>query len=249
VDALQTNPDSACDRRYHRLLARIQRKYQTTTEDLRFGDITIRFTRVADPDLVLDEIVAEEDRREKISGVRLQDPLHLPYWAELWESALGIAGAMTAMQIAPGTRVLDLGCGMGLAGAAAASMEAHVMLADLEAPALLFARLNCVRFGPKIRVRRLNWQVDRLGERFDLILGADILYERKQWEFLDAFWKEHLADGGSVLLGEPGRQSGELFVPWIAQQGWDLRETAEQIAMKQKPVRIFRLHRKTHAQK
>jgi predicted nicotinamide N-methyase len=215
---------------------------------LSFGGVTIRFTRVAEPDRVLDEIVAEEDRREKISGIRLQDPQHLPYWAELWESALGIAAAITEMKFTESTRVLDLGCGMGLAGAAAAAMGAEVMLADLETPALLFAKLNCLLLSRQVRVRQLNWQVDRLDEQFDLILGADILYERKQWEFLNEFWKAHLAAEGTVLLGEPGRQSGDLFMPWIAERGWKLREGSQRARTERagpdgKAIRVFFLSR------
>jgi len=228
--------------RRRRLLARIQRKYQTLTEEMCFGRMTLEFTRVAEPDRVLDEIVAEEDRREKITGVRLDDPQHLPYWAELWESACGVGAALAKMELNESTRVLDLGCGMGLAGAVAAAMGARVTLADLEAPALLFARLNCLPFADRVRARRLNWQTDRLTEQFDLIIGSDILYERKQWEFLDQFWKAHLAENGTVLLGEPGRQSGELFVPWIGPRGWILTEGLEQ-SPNGKRIRIFRLSR------
>jgi len=237
------NPNSLHDGSYERLLARIQRKYRTITEDLSIGGLKICFTRVAEPDRVLDEIVAEEDRREKISGVRLQDPQHLPYWAELWESAMGIAATVAGMQLTESTRVLDLGCGMGLAGAAAAARGAQVMLADLETPALLFAKLNSLRLSQRVRVRQLNWQVDRLDEQFDLILGADILYERKQWEFLNEFWKAHLAEGGSILLGEPGRQSGDMFKPWIVERGWQLREGSQRARPDGKAIRIFFLNR------
>jgi predicted nicotinamide N-methyase len=242
VNDAKSNPESVQEARYQRLLARIQRKYRTITEDLAIGPVKIRFTRVAEPDRVLDEIVAEEDRREKISGVRLQDPQHLPYWAELWESAIGITATVSGMQLTESTRVLDLGCGMGLAGAAAAARGASVLLADLETQALLFAKLNSVRLSDRVRVRQLNWQIDRLDEKFDLILGADILYERKQWEFLNEFWKVHLAEGGSILLGEPGRQSGDMFKTWIVERGWELREGSQQTRVG-KTIRTFFLNR------
>ena len=102
---------------------------------------------------VLDDIVAKEDRREKQTGVRLEDPPHLPYWAELWESAAGIATALTRRDLNPQTRVLDLGCGMGLAGTVAAALGAQVTFADLEPPALLFARLNSLPYAARIRTR------------------------------------------------------------------------------------------------
>lgn len=225
------------------LRERIGRRFQTVMREVTAGDISIRFTSVADPNRVLDDIVAEEDRREKLLGVRIEDPQHLPYWAELWDSSVGVGAALSKMELTAATRVLDLGCGMGLCGAAAASLGAQVLLADLEAPALLFARLNCLPFGRRVRVRQLNWQIDRLDERFDLIIGADILYERKQWEFLDEFWRAHLAEGGSVLLGEPGRQSGELFVPWIKQRQWFVRESPEELHGRGKKIRLFRLSR------
>jgi len=230
-------------RRRHRLLQRIHRRFQTITEDIDIGEISIQFTRAADPNQVLDDIVAEEDRREKITGIRLDDPQHLPYWAELWDSARGVAAALAKMDLNATTRVLDLGCGMGLCGATAAALGARVLLADLEPPAMLFARLNCLPFGSRVRARRLNWQIDRLHERFDLIFGADILYERKQWDFLNEFWKVHLADEGTVLLGEPGRQSGELFVEWISKHNWHLHESVEPIGDGAKRIRIFRLTR------
>jgi predicted nicotinamide N-methyase len=242
TETLSKSPQSE-PRRRQRLLNRIHRRFRTVTEDIGVGPMSIRFTRAADPNQVLDDIVAEEDRREKITGVRLDDPQHLPYWAELWDSARGVAAALAKMDWSATTRVLDLGCGMGLCGATAAALGAKVLLADLEPPAMLFARLNCLPFGRRVRARQLNWQIDRLEERFDLIFGADILYERKQWDFLNEFWKAHLASAGTVLLGEPGRQSGELFVEWIRSRGWLLEESAEQTGDGPKRIRIFRLTR------
>jgi predicted nicotinamide N-methyase len=229
--------------RRDRLLARIQRRYQTVTESIAAGPFTIGFTRAAEPNRVLDDIVAEEDRREKATGVRLADPPHLPYWAELWDSARGMADVIATMEFPPHTRILDLGCGMGLCGAVAAARGGNVLLADLEPPALLFARLNTLSAGARARVRRVDWQTDSLGEQFDLILGADILYERKQWEFLVEFWKVHLAAGGSILLGEPGRPSGDLFIPWIQQRGWSLWESSIRPRQSDKTIRIFKLER------
>ena len=130
---------------------------------------------------------------------------------------------------------------MGLAGTVAARLGMRVLFADLEPPALLFAQLNSLPDAPRVRTRRLNWQTDRLTEQFDLIIGADILYERKQWDFLEPFWRAHLAPGGTVLLGEPGRQTGEMFIDWIASKGWSLQQHSEPVATRATPIRIFEL--------
>jgi predicted nicotinamide N-methyase len=139
---------------------------------------------------------------------------------------------------------LDLGCGMGLAGTVAARMGMRVLFADLETPALLFAKLNSLPDAARVRTRRLDWRTDRLDERFDLILGADILYERKQWDHLEPFWRNHLAPGGTILLGEPGRQSGDLFDPWIRERGWEVQVHHEKVDSRDTPIRIFALQPK-----
>jgi predicted nicotinamide N-methyase len=225
-----------------RLLHRIQRQFQTVTRKLTVGELTFDFTRIADPDVVLDQVVEEADRRERVSGKREHDEdLHLPYWAEFWDSGMGIAQHLLK-QPAP-WRVLDLGCGMGFAGTVAAALGGHVLFADLEPPALLFASLNSLPWRAQVRTRRVNWRTDHLDERFDLIIGADILYERAQWEFLDPFWRRHLAPGGTVLLGEPGRQTGDLFPEWIVQQKWQLNSLQEIVSTRPVPVRLFQLTR------
>src|SRR5437660_154618 len=140
------------------LLARIRRRYQTSEQEIRVGGVRLNFTRVADPDRVLDAVAMEADRQERLSGHREPEPLHLPYWAELWDSAFGVAqflarggegepgrgGEMKedlpsfsaspspALPLSP-TSALDLGCGMGLTGPVAAAMGAGVTFADLDA--------------------------------------------------------------------------------------------------------------------
>jgi len=231
--------------RRQRMLHRIGRRgYETVTESLRFGDLSITFTRIADPDRVLDAVAAEEDRLERVSGKRVpSDHLHLPYWAELWDSATGLAQWLVREidPLHPPAAVLDLGCGMGLSGTVAAALGSRVLFADLEADALLFARMNSLESADRVRARRLDWRTDTLDERFDLILGADILYERKQWDYIEPFARQHLKDNGRLLLGEPGRQTGDLFIPWIQQRRWKLVQHQENVPTRQYPIRLFEL--------
>lgn len=216
------------------------------TEDRQIGPCGVAFTRIKDPDRVLDLVVEECDRQEKLTGVRLEDPQHLPYWAELWDSAGGVGQVLIERfgQDRPPPDTLDLGCGMGLTGAIAAALGAQVLLADIETPALLFAELNSLPWSDRVRFRRVNWQTDDLGEQFGLIVGADILYERKQWEFLDAFWRRHLAPGGELLLGEPGRQTGDTFLEWAPVRGWALERRDLKVPTRETPVRVLRLWRR-----
>lgn len=276
----------------HHLLRRIETRYRVVTEPVHVGTVTFPFTRIADPDHVLDDVAAEEDRLEKVSGRRTHgEYLRLPYWAQLWDSALAVAvwlmenikgancgrgeGAKDKHQPPPrcsqarlhppslvplsprspsplpaftptlrprSPRVLDLGCGMGLSGTAAAALGSRVLFADLETPPLLFARLNSLPWAGRVRTRQLDWRTDQLGERFDLILGADILYERKQWEHLEPFWRAHLVPGGAVLLGEPGRPTGKAFPEWIESRGWTMQREEQPVATQPEPIQLFLLN-------
>lgn len=231
-----------------KILFRIQRRYQTRTQLTSIGPLRFSFTQIADPDRVLDEVADAEDRRERRTGLRTpSEQLQLPYWAELWDSAAGIgqflcrASLHRTVHVAPQRlpEILDLGCGMGLSGTVAAALGARVIFADLESAPLLFARLNSLPWRRRISTRKLDWRTDSIDRRFQWILGADILYERQQWEFLEPFWRAHLSPGGAVVLGEPGRQTGELFVPWIQERGWALEQLEEKVATREKPIRIF----------
>lgn len=230
------------DRARVRLLARIRRSYRTKTQRVGLGPLVLEFCRIEDPDVVLDQVAAEADRREKLTRQRdvPGDTLHLPYWAELWDSSY-VIGAELASRDLRGLDVLDLGCGMGLTAAASASAGANVLAADLEDPALLFTAYNTWPWRRRVITRRTDWQKDDLSRRFPLIVGADILYERKQWDYLDAFFRKHLAAGGEVLLGEPGRQTGELFIPWAQGRGWGVAVESRPVATRPVPVRVVRL--------
>jgi predicted nicotinamide N-methyase len=235
-----------------RLLARIRRLYPTYDEVFQLGPLRVPFTRVADPRQVLDRIIdLHADRERRGEKLPAGQEVSLPYWAELWDSALGVSTFVATRGLdlaaprprtidAPPPRVLDLGCGMGLTGVAAMELGARVTFADIETHALLFARLNAMRFPQDQSViRRVNWQVDRLPEPFGLIIGADVLYERRQWEFLDAFWRHHLAPGGAVLLGEPGRHTSDEFAAWAASNGWSVGREGQPVPTRTQPIRLF----------
>jgi predicted nicotinamide N-methyase len=229
-------------RKHHALLWRIRRRFATVTAPLRIGSLDFSFTRVADPDRVLDELAEAVDLQQRLTGRRESQVQHLPYWAEVWDSAAGIGQHLQERKsVLPGKRVLDLGCGQGLAGCVAAELGADVLLADLEPPALLFARLNSLQSSGRVRTRQLNWQTDTLDQKFDFILGADILYDAAQWTYLEPFWRRHLTKGGSVLLGEPGRQTGDKFGDWIKSAGWNLQLFEQPIPTRPKPIRIFQI--------
>src|SRR5688500_13853971 len=85
------------NRKAHSLLRRIHRSYQTQHKVWQVRDLAISFVQIKDPDRVLDQVAELEDRLERLNGRRTDgDQLHLPYWAELWDSAMGIGQLLAA---------------------------------------------------------------------------------------------------------------------------------------------------------
>ncbi|MGC4034100.1 MAG: methyltransferase [Tepidisphaeraceae bacterium] len=224
-----------------RLQHRLAKRFDLTTEAVPVGPLRVQFTRVSDPQAVLDEICARIDRHEKQTGQRVtSDSLGLPYWAELWDSSIGVGAYLVSQGPLDGRAVMDLGCGMGLAGTVAAMLRADVLMADYETACLGFARLNGLRYG-RASARKVNWQTDDLGRKFDIIIGSDVLYDRTQWPFLDAFFRRHLAENGKILLGEPGRQSGDDFLPWLTDKGWHVHRREQKVQTRSVPIRLIEL--------
>lgn len=225
-----------------RLLARIRREFATVDEPIVLGPHRFTFTRVADPDAVLDEVCRQETLAQQ--GIKPRRELRMPYWAAVWESALGVAQYLLSRDAFDPVKdklALDLGCGMGLAGMAMAAMGARVTLVDIETASLLFAKLNTLQWPGRCDVRRCDWQKDDLGQRFDLIVGSDVLYEVGQWEFIEPFLKKHLATHGKVIIGEPGRPKAEAFPDWIRARGWSLATSKFQSGTRS--INVFELAR------
>lgn len=124
----------------------------------------------------------------------LEDP---PYWCFCWASGLALARFLAEQpQWVDGKRVLDFGAGSGVAGIAAMKAGAlEVVACDLDPLAIEACRANAELNGVT-----LEYSSDFFAEhdRFDLILVADVLYDRANRPLLDQF----LSRGKQALVAD-----------------------------------------------
>lgn len=124
----------------------------------------------------------------------LEEP---PYWSFCWASGLVLARWLAEhSQWVRGKSVLDFGAGSGIAGIAAARAgAAEVVACDLDPLALAACQANAELNGVQ-----LSYSADFFAEadRFDLILVADVLYDRANLPLLDAF----LSKGRQALVAD-----------------------------------------------
>ena len=158
------------------------------------------------------EILRPPSAEELIDEAAFDEEEFLPYWAELWPSGLALARHVAARELR-GLRVLELGCGLGLPALAAALRGAEVLATDWAEDAIELLRQNAERNEalPAGRTRALERARSRCSapRPWDLVLGADLLYEARNAEQLAELLPSL---GGEVLLAEPGRPYAKEFL-------------------------------------
>lgn len=153
----------------------------------------------------------------------------LPYWAELWPSAIALARHVATRDLR-GRRALELGCGLGLTAIAAARAGARVLATDWADDALVFTQLNAARNATSVETALLVWgRLDALEElgSFDLVLAADVLYEARHADPLLSVLDRALAPGGEALVADPGRQHAAAFLEAAHDARWHVATTAD----------------------
>ncbi|MDA8744965.1 protein N-lysine methyltransferase family protein [Rubripirellula amarantea] len=168
-----------------------------------------------------------------------------PFWATTWRAASGLDRFLDNYSL-EGVRVLEVGCGTGHAGLAAAMRGADVTLTDGVDDPLDLVRMSVEKNGQDCTVKRLRFGQDTMeGEKFPLILGSDVTYLRVLWPQLEECFEQHLADNGEVLLSDPHRIIGNEFQTWIADRPWNYE--AHKVTLDDDanhPIRVMRLTRK-----
>jgi predicted nicotinamide N-methyase len=184
-------------------------RYQT----VEFGDTDIHLRSLRDSqeypnDEVVSDVVGISSSNWSLFGV-------------LWGAGLSLARLMSDYSV-DGRRILEVGCGLGLASLVLNDRKADITATDYHPRAEEFLQENVqLNGGPNIPFVRANWTNGSIGfGKFDLIIGSDLLYERGQAETLATFIDLHARPVCEVIIVDPGRGQLTRFGRLMATLGY-----------------------------
>jgi predicted nicotinamide N-methyase len=171
----------------------------------------------------------------------------ISFWWGITTASVALSRHIASSGKLTGQKAIELGCGLGLAGITAGLSGAQILFTDYVSEALVHAADNC-------RLNRveedstdfsiLDWDAPHNVEQFDLVLGAEILYDYFFHRSLINLLDRLLAPRGRIILADRKRLVVSRFLGRLISTGFDCVEIQTAVRVKGFPEReisIFEL--------
>ena len=191
---------------------------ETVRDAVFIDDYTFQIDRPADSDRLLDH--------PWMRSAYAADE-YVPYWPSLWPAARMLAKAVVREPwdtYPQPVRVLEVGCGLGLAGVACLARRLHVTFSDVDETALTFAAANARLngFAAGFRTMPLDFRSPPDDVKYPVVIGSDLMYEARLVAPLVELLRAVLAPGGVCLIADPDRLAARVFKWKLEEAGYDV---------------------------
>ncbi|RQP23087.1 class I SAM-dependent methyltransferase [Piscinibacter terrae] len=150
-----------------------------------------------------------------------------PLFGLLWPSGRQLAAQMAVRPVRVDERIIEIGCGLGLASLVSHRRGADITASDCHPSTAGFLAENLRLNGLlPLPYQHSHWAVD-VGplRRFDLIIGSDVLYERDDDGVLAGFIERNATTCAEVMLVDPDRGNRSAFSRRMRGLGFELTES------------------------
>ncbi len=145
-----------------------------------------------------------------------------PLFGMVWQSGEVLAQLMSSYAL-ENRRILEIGCGVGLASLVLNKRMANISATDTHPLAHEYLNhntlLNADREIPFFRTDWIDSQDGSQGE-FDLVIGSDILYERPHNKQLSVFIEYYARATSEVIIVDGGRGYSNKFSKLMQANGF-----------------------------
>jgi predicted nicotinamide N-methyase len=156
-----------------------------------------------------------------------------PLFGLLWPSGAHLAARIAYRKVLATERILELGCGLGLASLIAHRRGADVTASDCHpcAEAFLLENLRLNHL-PPMKYRHGQWDMQpemisaqqSVSGRFELIMASDVLYQRDPTGDLAGYISAHAQIDAEVWIVDPNRGNRGQFNRHMQDFGFALTE-------------------------
>jgi predicted nicotinamide N-methyase len=188
-------------------------KLDLIKEAHQFGDGRIIIERVRNLDNLIDQVSDDQFNVDE----------RLPYWAELWPSAIALSRFVANnSDLVKSKTTLELGCGLGLTSISISLQNpSYLLLTDYEQGALDMTMHNFkLNRLPLPDLKQLDWRSPDLDRQFQRIIASDIIYEERFFHPLIEIFQSHLRDDGKIIIAEPNRSVSREFFEMLRNHGY-----------------------------
>ena len=203
-------------------------EYDLTESVYSFGGHSFSFLSVLDSYALLDRISPEEFVKDE----------QMPYWAEIWPSAITLSSFIADELHIKGNRVIEIGAGVGMASVVSAWKGASVMATDYSLEALRFARYNGLKNRVNLAYERLDWRIVQCREQFDTLFAADVLYERVNLLPIVTALDKLLKPEGVAYIADPRRRMAEQFLELAVENNFTITSFPQKYTGGSVPVTV-----------
>lgn len=175
----------------------------------------LRLLRVADTEALLRQLTEKDFGPDE----------RMPYWADLWPSALFLARLLRESGSLRGQQVVELGAGLGLVAVTAAQLGAQVTATDYFEDAVRFMEANAALNGVSLEARCMDWRHLPAGLEAQQVLAADVLYESRMVQPVAEAIAQLLVPGGTARITDPLRSPADSFAAALRAAGLLVHES------------------------